>query len=84
MRQEQGLFFGDGRVFKAGLDQNSFSLDQMRVHSLETEVLVQPEVRGAKVRTLQQSIGNGEYSVSANKVADALINELSRARVLED
>ena len=68
----------------AGLDQTSFSLDQTRVQSLKTEVLAEPEIREAKVRSLQQAIGNGEYSVPANKVADALINELRGAQDQKD
>jgi flagellar biosynthesis anti-sigma factor FlgM len=63
----------------SGLDQTRFSFDQTRVQSLEAHVLAQPEIREAKVQSLQQAIGNGEYSVPVSQVADALISELDGA-----
>ena len=54
-----------------------FSFDQTRVQSLEAQVLAQPEIRAAKVQSLQQAIGNGNYSVPASQVADAMVGELS-------
>jgi flagellar biosynthesis anti-sigma factor FlgM len=59
-----------------GLDQTRFSFDQTRVQSLQAQVLAQPEIRDARVRSLQQTIGSGEYSVPASHVADALVSEL--------
>ncbi|MGA7566242.1 MAG: flagellar biosynthesis anti-sigma factor FlgM [Terriglobales bacterium] len=58
-------------------DQASLSFDQARVKSLEAQVLAQPEVRGAKVQSLQQAISSGEYTVSAGQVADAMTSELT-------
>ncbi|MGA2425456.1 MAG: flagellar biosynthesis anti-sigma factor FlgM [Terriglobales bacterium] len=55
-----------------GLD----SFDQTRVQSLAAQVLTQPEIREAKVQSLQQAIANGEYSVSPGQVADALVSDL--------
>ncbi|MGP8143800.1 MAG: flagellar biosynthesis anti-sigma factor FlgM [Terriglobales bacterium] len=60
-----------------GLDQARFSFDQARVQSLEAQVLAQPEIREAKVQSLRQAIGNGEYSVSAGQIADAMVSEFS-------
>jgi flagellar biosynthesis anti-sigma factor FlgM len=60
----------------AGVDQTRFSFDPARIQSLQAQVLAQPEIRDAKVRSLQQAIGSGEYSVPASHVAAALINEL--------
>jgi flagellar biosynthesis anti-sigma factor FlgM len=60
----------------AGLDQASFSFDSARVQALEAQILAQPEIRQAKVEALQQAIGNGEYSVSAGQVADAMASDL--------
>jgi len=60
-----------------GLDQIRFSFDQARVQSLQAQVLAQPEIREAKVQSLQQAIDNGEYSVPASHVADALVSDLS-------
>ncbi len=59
-----------------GLDQTRLSFDHIRVQSLEAQVLAQPEVRQAKVQSLQQAIGNGEYSVSAGQVAAAMASDL--------
>jgi flagellar biosynthesis anti-sigma factor FlgM len=64
----------------SGVDQTRFSFDQTRVQSLEAHVLAQPEIREAKIQSLQQAIGNGEYSVPASQVADALVSELGGAR----
>jgi flagellar biosynthesis anti-sigma factor FlgM len=61
----------------SGVDQTRFSFDQARVQSLQAQVLAQPEIREAKVRSLQQAIGNGEYSVPASQIADALVADLS-------
>jgi len=58
------------------VDQTRFSFDQTRVQALEAQVLAQPEIRQAKVQALQQAIGNGEYSVSAGQVADAMASDL--------
>ena len=66
---------GTGASSTAGPDQAYFPFDQ--VQYLKTQVLAQPEIREAKVQALQQAIGNGEYSVPASKLADALISELS-------
>jgi flagellar biosynthesis anti-sigma factor FlgM len=71
---------GTGASSISGVDQTSFSFDQTRVQSLEAHVLAQPEIREAKVQSLQQAIGNGEYSVPASQVADALVSELGGAR----
>ena len=60
----------------SGPDQTRFSFDQTRVQSLEAQVLAQPEIRAAKVQSLQQAIGNGNYSVSASQVADAMVSDL--------
>ena len=71
---------GTGASSISGVDQARFSFDQTRVQSLEAHVLAQPEIREAKVQSLQQAIGNGEYSVPASLVADALVSEHGGAR----
>jgi flagellar biosynthesis anti-sigma factor FlgM len=60
----------------SGADQATFSFDQVRVQSLAAQVLAQPEIRAAKVQSLQQAIGSSAYSVSPGQVADALTSEL--------
>jgi len=71
---------GAGASSTPGMDQARFSFDQARVQSLQAQVLAQPEIREAKVQALQQAIGNGNYSVSAGQVADALVSELGGAQ----
>lgn len=61
----------------SGLDQTSFSSDYTRVQSLAAQVLAQPEMRAAKVQSLQQTIGNGSYSVPPSQIADAMVSELT-------
>jgi len=56
-------------------DQTRFSFDQAQVQSLQAQVLAQPEIREAKVKSLRQAIDNGEYTVPPGLVADALVNE---------
>jgi flagellar biosynthesis anti-sigma factor FlgM len=63
-----------------GADQARFSFNQTRVQSLEAQVLAEPEIREAKVQGLQQAIGNGEYSVLAGQIADALASEYGGAQ----
>jgi len=63
-----------------GVDQTRFAFDQTRVQLLEAHVLAQPEIREAKVQSLQQAIGSGEYSVPASQVADALVSEFGGAK----
>ena len=75
-----GTGAGTGASSISGVDQTRFSFDQTRVQSLEAHVLAQPEIREAKVQSLQQAIGSGEYSVPASQVADALVSELGGAK----
>ena len=60
----------------SGSDAARFSFDHTRVQTLAAQVLEQPEVRAAKVQSLKQSIGKGEYAVSPGQVADALASDL--------
>ncbi|MGD0414182.1 MAG: flagellar biosynthesis anti-sigma factor FlgM [Terriglobales bacterium] len=69
-----------GATSAAGVDQTRFSFDQTRVQSLEAQVLAQPEIRQAKVQSLQQAIGNGEYSVLPGQIANAMVSELAGAQ----
>ena len=75
-----GTGTGTGASSISGMDQARLSFDQTRVQSLEAHVLAQPEIREAKVQSLQQAIGKGEYSVPASQVADALVSEHGGAR----
>lgn len=59
------------------VDRTQFSFDGTRVQSLAAQALAAPEIRQAKVVSLGQAISNGEYSVDAGKVADAMTAEAS-------
>lgn len=72
----EGIEASNAAGSAAGADQTSFSLDYTRVQSLEAQVMAQPEIRQTKVQSLQQTIGNGSYSVPASLVADAMASEL--------
>ncbi len=63
----------------ATIDRTQFSFDQARVQTLESQVLAAPEIRQAKVSSLEQAIGSGGYSVDAGKVAEAMTAEFSAA-----
>jgi flagellar biosynthesis anti-sigma factor FlgM len=63
-----------------GLDEANFSSDPTRVQTLQAQVLAQPEVREAKVQSLQQAIGNGNYSFSAGQIADGLVSDFGEAQ----
>jgi flagellar biosynthesis anti-sigma factor FlgM len=65
----------------AGVDRARFSFDQARVASLEARALAAPEVRQEKVVPLQEAVANGNYSVDAHKVADAIAAEAGNGRV---
>lgn len=61
----------------AAHDQTRFTFDQTRVRALESQVLAQPEVRQQRVDLLRQSVGKGEYAVSDNQIANAIIADLA-------
>jgi len=52
----------------------SSSFDPGRVQALSAQVLAAPEIRQAKVLSLQQSISAGAYSVDASRVAGAILS----------
>jgi flagellar biosynthesis anti-sigma factor FlgM len=58
-------------------DHTRFSFDHTRVRALANQVLAQPEVRQQRVDLLRQSLGKGEYAVSDNQIADAIIADLT-------
>jgi flagellar biosynthesis anti-sigma factor FlgM len=60
----------------SGIDQATFSHEPAKVETLKAEVLSQPDIREAKVQSLQQAIGNGEYSVLPGQIAEAIASDL--------
>ena len=61
---------------ETAVDRANFSFDQVRVQSLATEVMAQPEVRDQRVEALRQAVGKGEYAVSDGQIAEALMSDL--------
>ena len=61
---------------EAAVDRASFSFDQVRVQSLASEVMAQPEVRDQRVEALRQAVGKGEYAVSDGQIAEAMMSDL--------
>jgi len=57
-------------------DRAELSPDQARVQSLSAQVNALPEIRKEKVSALQNSIKQGNYDVSAEQTADAMISEM--------
>ena len=64
----------------ATVDQASLSFDGVRLQSLASQVMAQPEVRGQKVEGLRQAMGKGEYAVSDAQIADAIVADLRGGR----
>ena len=74
-----GLPEGQGSS-AAAADVTNLSFDQARVQSLQAKALAEPEIREAKVQTLQQSISQGEYTIPAGQIAAALVSEWSASQ----
>src|ERR1700692_4317138 len=67
-----------GASTATGTDQTSFTFDPSRAETLAAQVIAEPEIRDAKVQSLQQAIGNQNYSASAGQIADSLASDLGR------
>jgi flagellar biosynthesis anti-sigma factor FlgM len=64
---------------KASLqDRATITFDQAKLRGLEATVMAQPEMREAKVISIRQTIGKGEYAVTGDQLADAVVNDLAR------
>jgi len=63
-----------------GTDRAELSIDQARVHALAAQVNSLPEVRQEKVAALARALRNGEYKVSPEQTADAMLSEISGHR----
>jgi len=68
---------GEGGNSTSAPDQTHFSFDQARIRALQSEALAQPEVRQQRVELLRQSLGKGEYVVTEDQVADAMLADLT-------
>jgi flagellar biosynthesis anti-sigma factor FlgM len=61
-------------------DSTQLSADQVRVQALGTAVLQLPEIRQEKVEALAEQVRQGNYQVSAQQTAGALLNALTTNR----
>jgi flagellar biosynthesis anti-sigma factor FlgM len=61
-------------------DSTQLSADQVRVQALGTAVLHLPEIRQEKVEALAEQVRQGNYQVSAQQTAGALLNALTTNR----
>ena len=65
----------------AGQDQDQATISQQhkQVQSLVARVTSAPEIRQEKVAALSSAIRSGTYQVSADKTANALLDQMRRA-----
>jgi flagellar biosynthesis anti-sigma factor FlgM len=61
-------------------DSTRLSTDQVRVQALSTAVLQLPEIRQGKVEALAAQVRQGNYLVSAQQTAGALLTALTTNR----
>lgn len=59
-----------------GNDQAQLSYDQARVNALTAQVNALPEIRREKVAALHSAVKQGNYQVSAEQTAEAMIADL--------
>jgi negative regulator of flagellin synthesis FlgM len=59
-------------------DRATLQSSSASVQSLVSQAMSTPDVRQDKVAALQQSISNGTYKVDVDKLASALVTNLSR------
>jgi flagellar biosynthesis anti-sigma factor FlgM len=53
-----------------------------RVQELQSQMQQMPEVRHAKVEALARAIGDGQYNVGAEQIAQAMFSEMAARSVL--
>jgi flagellar biosynthesis anti-sigma factor FlgM len=63
-----------------GEDQAQLSGAHVQVQALATLASQLPEVREERVQTLRQAVSNGQYQVSPDEVAGALLAHLTAQR----
>jgi flagellar biosynthesis anti-sigma factor FlgM len=57
-------------------DQAQLSVDSGKVDQLKANLAKVPEVRQARVEALRRAVGDGNYQVSDQQLADAIHSEL--------
>ncbi len=64
-----------GSAAAAG-DQTRLSLDQGRIQTLAAQASGVPEIRQEKVAALARLVSGGQYRVSAQQTAEAIVSQL--------
>jgi flagellar biosynthesis anti-sigma factor FlgM len=77
--QSQGTSGASGSSSATGQDTVSISSTHGDVQTLKASLENVPEVRVGVVNALQHKVNSGQYAPSSEKIADAIINEASRA-----
>jgi flagellar biosynthesis anti-sigma factor FlgM len=67
----------NGHSLSLGEDQAQLSGAHTQVQALAAQAAQLPEVRQEKVQALRQAIGAGRYHVSPEKVADAMLGQMT-------
>lgn len=57
----------------SGEDGDSVPEDMVTISSLAQQVLQMPEIRQDRVSTLQQSVGEGQYEIDPESIAEAML-----------
>jgi len=59
----------------SGEDHATLTSGAGSIASLVSEAMSSPEIRQAKVESLQQAISSGQYQIDPDKIAGAMIDE---------
>jgi flagellar biosynthesis anti-sigma factor FlgM len=70
-----GVSAASGKT-SSGVDRAELSLDQVRVSALAAKINDLPEVRQEKVAALADAIHSGNYNVSPEQTAEAMLSEM--------
>jgi len=58
-------------------DQTSFSSDKVSLSSLAAQAMQMPEIRQDRVASLKSAIGQGNYALDPDQIAEAMLNEMA-------
>ena len=56
-------------------DRATLSFDSVAVSALASKAMQTPEIRQAKVSSLQHAISTGQYKIDPDKIASAMLKE---------
>jgi negative regulator of flagellin synthesis FlgM len=63
------------QVQNSGDDKATLSYDHANIGALTSQALASSDVRQDKIDALRQAIGNGQYKVEPDKVAESMLQE---------